>query len=567
MGKLRKYANVYSDGGFIESVRNFRKGARKWSESIRESVRQAKNGNRVQSTEPKFVVSQYPESPNNAGVERGPYSPIKHKSDDLLRANAKVTYVNNTKRNWNAPVKKGIPQCSQFVRAKYDAATKGEAYKAGFYADAWQLPKKIVRHGGEMLYNAYDDQFFAGMSNEKDLIDRSKKYFDNKSNRIDTSKLQEGDVVGMYMPSSNMHGVAFRKGTTKNTHVGIVTGKDKDGMPIISHNIHGHYLADRADKLHGSLWSSPQISVAVRPRKVDLNHYKGEYVDKDSDLEVYDKGFPVRESRFQEYLNSLRSSKAVINRAYPNVDGDFVEKAAIGTMKRETDFMRNIEAEVSPIKYAIKDWLRERKGRTPETKSSKLTKTKFNSLTPLEREFADIHSPDDLENPTKAGRAVSLVLARNYDYFKSLQKAYPDLGITDEDVEDATILSYNQGMHKLRTLGFDDNGNAKKSELEALRLLRHGKVKDVNSSNWKYVPGGKFIYDNFAGEEKDSYIASARKAMDNIRKKDPANDRKYFDAHESLRSWREQSQSGSRSDANDSLADLLRIPHAGPVQQ
>ena len=428
------------------------------------------------------------------------------------------------------------------------------------------MPRKIERHGGEKLYNAYDDPYFSNMSNEKDLVNRSNAYFKDKKKRIDTSKLQEGDVVGMYMPSSNMHGVAFRKGSTKNTHVGIVTGKDKDGMPLVSHNIHGHYLTDRADKLHGSLWSSPQISVAVRPKKVDLNKYKGEFGEENSDLEVYDKGLPVREKRFQEYLNSLRSSKAVISRAYPNVDGDFVEKAAIGTMKRETDFMRNIEAEVSPIKYAIKDWLRERKGRTPETKSSKLTKTKLNSLTSLEREFADIYSPADLENPTKAGRAVSLVLARNYDYFKSLQKAYPDLGITDEDVEDATILSYNQGMHKLRTLGFDNNGNAKQSELEALRLLRRGKVKDVNSSNWKYVPGGKFIYDNFVGEEKDSYIASARKAIDNIRKKDQANDRKYFDALESLRSWREQSQSGSRSDANGILANLLRIPHAGPVQ-
>ena len=132
MGKLRKYANMYYDGGFIETIRNFRKSAQKWSEAIRESVRQAKNGNHVQNTEPESVVSQHSKSSNNAGVERGPYLPIKHKSDDLLRANAKVTYTNNAKRDWNAPVRKGIPQCSQYVRAKYDAATKGGLKKQAF---------------------------------------------------------------------------------------------------------------------------------------------------------------------------------------------------------------------------------------------------------------------------------------------------------------------------------------------------------------------------------------------------------------------------------------------------
>ena len=191
-------------------------------------------------------------------------------------------------------------------------------------------------------------------------------------------------------------------------------------------------------------------------------------------------------------------------------------------MKRETNFFRNIEAEQSPIKHAAKRWYATQiKGRTEANLSSDLTKTKFNSLTLQEKEYLGINSPQDLNDPKLAARAVMFILGRNYSYLKNLQATYPYLGLTDEDVRNATILSYNQGMSKLRTLGFDNNGHAAPQELEALRQLADENllIKDITATNYKYLPFGSWIYDIF-GEGNTSYISSANKAIrENIRKK------------------------------------------------
>lgn len=93
--------------------------------------------------------------------------------------------------------------------------------------------------------------------------------------QISASDLKPGDVVGIYYPESGYHEAAFyeagkpyfvkdskgqwQKGTTiqkgqgfgMNTHVGIVAF-EKDGVPLVVHNIGGTVYSDPWDKLKGN---------------------------------------------------------------------------------------------------------------------------------------------------------------------------------------------------------------------------------------------------------------------------------------------------------------------------
>ncbi len=91
-------------------------------------------------------------------------------------------------------------------------------------------------------------------------------------------------------------------------------------------------------------------------------------------------------------------------------------------------------------------------------RSSNLSKTKMESFSPKERNFLGILTPSDLEKPEVAARAVLFLLARNADYFNNLSNTYPSLGLTNADINNAATLSYNQGMTKLQSLGFDKDG-------------------------------------------------------------------------------------------------------------
>lgn len=93
--------------------------------------------------------------------------------------------------------------------------------------------------------------------------------------KISASDLKPGDIVGIYYPESGYHEAAFyeagkpyfvkdskgqwQKGTTiqkgqgfgMNTHVGIVAF-EKDGVPLVVHNIGGTVYSDPWDKLKGN---------------------------------------------------------------------------------------------------------------------------------------------------------------------------------------------------------------------------------------------------------------------------------------------------------------------------
>lgn len=379
------------------------------------------------------------------------------------------------------------------------------------------MPGLIQDYGGEEIYNIYDSTF----NNIKDVKTlKSKTEQALKNNKLDYSKVQLGDIVGIYMPSSNMHEVALKEGTTKNTHIGIVTGFDKDGMPIVEHNIHQSHRKDRADNLSGSLQGKARITTVSRLKESPTV----------SLLEA--PQFETKESRFtlkgikpnknmKRFMDSIEGNMDMMQKMFPNADMEEVAKISIGVLKRETNYMTATQSQQKSLKDKTKnkarDLVRAFQGKSDETKSSDLIKFKLSTLSPQERKMLNINTPEDLNTPEVAGRASLYTMAKNYSYFKQLQHQYPELKITDDHIKYLTILSYNQGMNKLEHIGFDkDTGLIRPSELEQIQALSDpkAKIKDISSTNYKYLGKlGEALYRLESGFTP--YIASAVKEINN----------------------------------------------------
>jgi hypothetical protein len=72
---------------------------------------------------------------------------------------------------------------------------------------------------------------------------------------------------------------------------------------------------------------------------------------------------------------------------------------------------------------------------------------KFGALPKEYRKAIGLYSKKQLDDdPTVAARAVLLYLGKAYDYYDRLAKKYPELGITKEDMLNASILAYNEGI-------------------------------------------------------------------------------------------------------------------------
>ena len=88
-----------------------------------------------------------------------------------------------------------------------------------------------------------------------------------------------------------------------------------------------------------------------------------------------------------------------------------------------------------------------------------------------------------------------------------------------------SILAYNQGTDKLMNLGYNNPSMPISSEVDALRDLYSGNVKDISSTNFKYLPSinttiagipinidpGQALYDYRYPEGHESYISRVNK--------------------------------------------------------
>lgn len=421
-----------------------------------------------------------------------------------------IRSMSASSENWSDEVStEDTEWCAEWVGKKVNASV-GDRWSIGIHGDAWKMPQNIARNGGEMIYNVYDDPSFKEETTAKNLRAKTEKAL--KENQFDISQLQVGDIVGIYMPSSNMHSRALREGTTYNTHVGVVTGYDDKGVPIIEHNIHRGHHKDPANKLTGSLFGRPKIATVSRPaydslrKPFDIPNGKSIYT-KEGDSPL-----------FVEYANSVEGSKDLIRKLFPEIDVDEVERITLAVQGRETGFMKNKESDqtgIDALKVKAKHYAREHVSgfkKSREQWSSNLAKTKLSSFTGPERRMFSLNAPEDLEDPKKAGAAAMYLLAKNYDYFKRLQSSYPQLGITDADISYLTELSFNQGMNKLNHIGFDPKtGAIAPEELETIRYLAdpNTRIKDVNSTHYSHLGAlGEFIY-NLTEDGYVPYIAAA----------------------------------------------------------
>lgn len=405
-----------------------------------------------------------------------------------------------------------IDQCAAWVSKKYDR-TVGKTKQSGVYGNAWNMLKNIEDAGGQMIFNLYDAPEFEDITTPRQLTQRTQEALSNHS--LDFSQLAPGDIVGIYIPSSPHMKDTIEGGTTYNTHVGMVVDIE-DGVPVVEHNILGKVRRERIDKLTGALRGKPQVTVAARPKHsvavADVLPFDTSIKSSlKMEVPVYDKNGndtgrkrEISNPQFNEYKDALASSKEMFKDIYPDIDGDFIEKAAISILGRETYFMehkqsdyRKIDGNPGGVGSFLSAWLR-RAGYSvkkihPEKQSRDLTKMKFSSVPDMFRKAIGLETPEQLDDdPTVAGRAAYAILARNYDYFQRLAKEYPEFGLTKTDIENATIQSYNTGMKSGMgySLGFNkDTGQLDMSEIELLR--RRGtegyKEADPSSTNWPHV--------------------------------------------------------------------------------
>lgn len=435
-------------------------------------------------------------------------------------------YLSYKSNNWNVKVSaQGIDGCAQWVTKKYEQANNGRSLQNGVISNAWQMPQNIINKGGTSIYNIYDKSF----NNIKDVDELHRKTKEALNNNpVDYSQIKIGDIIGIYMPSSNMHKVALQDGTTKNTHIGIVTGFDDDGMPIVEHNIHQKVHRDRADNLKGSTKGQAKIATITRPKYINEGIHKQLEPDN-TESKLYVEGTGSRGVSYdnnytKQFLKAMASTSDKIGQLFPNADMDLLQELAIAVQKTETDFMTNKESDQKPsessyYKNKLRSLVRSIRGDTDDNKSSDTAKFKLNTLLPYEQDFLGIHSLEDLNDPNKAGIASLYILAKNYDYLSRLSEANPEIGLTKERIANATILSYNQGMNKLQSLGYNPNTGysdiSKLLELDAISKPG-SKVDDVTSTNYRFLPdfmieGLKKLGMSF---ENPTYVGRANAARD-----------------------------------------------------
>lgn len=358
-------------------------------------------------------------------------------------------------------------RCAAFVSKLYDNVYSN-GKQAGVYGNAWNMLHNIETSGGKMLFNVYQNGDFKDIKNSKDLINKTNKYLD--SHQIDYSALSPGDVVGIYIQSSNHHSDVLSTGDTYNTHVGYVIGKDKDGTPLVQHNLNGKVLKERIDRLSGSLWGhKATVTAAARPRKTATGAktliWEAAQSHKMPTYNPYTAENPAiegetnekRDTRMRTYLNNLEGAKSNLAQLFPNADLDLVEDISIAILKRESGYMRrNKETERANRRSAKAH----KYFNTSEENISQpeVAKLKFSSFSPVDRKILGLTKPEQLNNPAIAARCVMYLLAKNNDYLNRYAEQYENL--TPEMVRDATILSYNQGMRNLWNLGFNDYGDA-----------------------------------------------------------------------------------------------------------
>ena len=376
-----------------------------------------------------------------------------------------------------------IDDCAKFVRKRFDQAV-GETRRNGVNGNAWTMIGNILDHGGQSLYNIYNNDLMKEAKSPNDVARLTKQLTNAKA--PDFNQVDVGDVIGIYIPGSTHMQEAIDTGTTKNTHVGVVVSIE-NGTPIVEHKVGGKVRRDKINNLGGAKLGRPIVTAIVRPSISEQVEDSISINNKKSDLKIPDKW---KNDQLNEYMESLSGMKQVSQSLFKYNNPDFIEKAAIGILGRETFFMNRKQSDVAKdIKHPgsmIMANARKivHKMSQKEYISGDLTKFKFNSIPENYRKAIGLVDPEQLNNdPSVAARAVYIYLSRAYDFYKRYAKINPDLGMTEEDIENATIDSYNKGIKYT---------GVTKKYIERLRYESNPehKVRSIASTNYSKV--GKF---------------------------------------------------------------------------
>lgn len=480
--------------------------------------------------------------------------------------------IKNSNFNWNNdPGTKMQDGCAKWVTKKWESVGNNSVY-SGVILNAWQMPKAIEDKGGTMLLNLYDDPLFDNIENVNQLRTASEKAIKNNRGKFDYNSLEIGDVVGMYLRGSSSIGIALKEGTTYNSHVGIVVGYNENGEPIIEHKMPNGVRRQPVSELQN------KITVISRPRGNKATIPTLNFTPKDSQYEINSSGTHASEN-MRKYMNAIAGSKETMQKLFPKANVEEAEKIAIAVQKRETNYMTDTNYDwydyLNPathwhsyIRPLVKEIVRKAYGLDNYTKSSNLAKIKLSSFSPEEQKLLGLQSPEDLENPQKAGVAAMFLMCKNYDYLQRLREKNPNLNMSEQDVIDATILSYNQGMTKLKSIGFDEQGN-EDSSLESLRSLSTANdiIPDISSSDYRHaeklgdLPGkiAEALYYSIEASPKNSYIYHAKKNFNKYVERKDGENSKYEDVTEENETasskYRENNKTSARIKYDYSLID------------
>ena len=389
--------------------------------------------------------------------------------------------------------------------------------------DAWNMSKKMGhRAGNKSIYNIYANQkdLFAGVKTGDELKQKTVEAV--KNSPVSADMFQKGDVVGLYYAGSSHHEETLDS-DTHNTHVGFVSGF-KNGTPIISHNIGGTMHHDPYNQLTPAWINRNESMSFTKPRASNISKKRYDsstYVDNfQASLKTPLEG-PKLEAAEKLTSRAMYNAENLPKELGIDVDSGWLEKATIGIARNETALGLNGWNNAEEMKeQAPKRWAAHQvKGTAEKDISFGIGKIKYGDLDSFSKNYFGVHSAKDLADPEKSADLISYKLAKNYDKFKKYGEQYPELGLTEDDFRNMSILSFNQGTKKLLQTGRVKDNRDFKQEVEALRALYSEASHDVSATNYRFLGNvGQKIYNKVNPDGYEPYISRVNRFSDELSK-------------------------------------------------
>jgi len=412
------------------------------------------------------------------------------------------------------------------------------------YKNAWDIHENMMNAGNsKSIYNIYDEPEFVTLgpdTSAEELKSITKKV--KQRSQTKESDYAVGDIVGLYWPNSNYHEETLKNSKTFNTHVGFVSDFDKNGKPIITHNVNGKVLQQPYDQLQTTWISRPDKNIKLN-KKYDASEYQNIEVDENliSNFEAK-KERPLTTNEKDVVSNIMKRSRynaqTIPEMLNSSVDKNWLEAAtfAITGVESSAGISPNTPRtaeEAASQNFGLQGLAYAWKGKTPEDISLGVTKVKFNSLDNFAKEYFNINSAEDLANDNKAVDAASYLLVKHYELFKNYAKQYPEFGLSDQDVKNMSILAHNQGTNLLLKTGRNLSGPGDyrtiEEQIESLRKLYQGNIKDVSSTKLNHLGSvGELIYDITNDKGDESYVSKSNRYIDEVYNK---NKKQYADVN------------------------------------